>query len=86
MTVYTIYWSHPYEGEGAFVLDALNADAAIEETVENLASDFIREGEEYDYLERYLFAKSLFIDDLICEAFPGDCHMKPSGKPAAELT
>ena len=72
----TVFWKHPYHGEGNFMVDAISAESAGREASESLPSDLAEDGEEADELDL-----SLIKDDLDIEVWEGSHSSRPD-RPA----
>jgi hypothetical protein len=70
----TVFWKHPYHGEGSFQVDTPSLEAAATEAAESLPSDLA--DDEADDLEH-----ASILDDLDIVVFVGKHQDRPSDEP-----
>ncbi len=71
---YTVFWSHPYHGTGAFTVDAASAQIAGQEAADSLPEDFA--DDDQDELEL-----SSIRDDLDIAVWEGTHTARPETDP-----
>lgn len=76
---FTVFWSHPYHGSGAYVAQSLSADAAGVEAGDMIAEDLA--DDDADGLE-----VSSIRDDLDVAVWTGSHAVRPSVEPDFVLT